>query len=495
MTIDGRTKRRGLRWERTFQLLTSSVLTALLITAAPSVAANEPAPSPQAPTVPAAARALEELHQWAAKHGGRVSVDAVELGSDRSLLSQDPTLALNPASNMKVLTAAAALDMLGPHFKFQTGLYGDVTTPRMERVVLRGHGDPSLTEASLWRLANALAQQGVRSIGSVLVDQSDFDNQFTPPGFEQQPDEWASFRAPISAIAFQRNSITLHVAPSQPGQPARAWFEPSGILESSGQVETTAAGRGQAVQWQLTAEGGKLVAKLGGRVAAGLPRQRFTRRLDDPRLAPGQNLAAHLKTLGVTVDDVALGGHDVKSRITYVESPPLSELVHELGKHSDNFYAEMLFKALATAGDAHPKSSAAAARVVSDWLQKQGGLTKDVKLVNGSGLFDTNRLSARSLTAVLSAAYDSPRVRSEFVSHLAIGGVDGTLRSRFRALAQQRSIRAKTGTLRNVISLSGYVLKQGTANPVAFAILVNDVNASPQAIRRKVDAIVEALAR
>src|SRR5690606_19261426 len=163
-----------------------------------------------------------------------------------------------------------------------------------------------------------------------------FDDQFSPPGFDQQPDEWASFRAPISAVALQRNSLTLHVAPSEPGQPARTWFEPTGIVESSGQVDTTSAGRGQAVQWQLASEGGKLVAKLGGRVATGLPRQRFTRRLDDPRLAPGQNLAAHLKSLGVTVGSVALGGADVKSRITYVESAPLSELVLELGKHSDN---------------------------------------------------------------------------------------------------------------------------------------------------------------
>ena len=230
------------------------------------------------------------------------------------------------------------------------------------------------------------------------------------------------------------------------------------------------------------------------RIAAGLPRQRFSRRLDDPRLAPGLNLATHLKTLGIQVGSVALGGAEVQTRITYVTSPPLSELLLELGKFSDNFYAEMLFKSLATAADSHPKSSTAAARVVEDWLRKQGAWTPGDKITNGSGLFDSNRLSARSLASVLGVAYENPRLQSEYVSQLAIGGVDGTLRSRFAKLAQRRAVRAKTGTLRNVISLSGYVLRQGTRAPIAFSVLVNDAKASPSAIRRRVDAVIESLA-
>jgi D-alanyl-D-alanine carboxypeptidase/D-alanyl-D-alanine-endopeptidase (penicillin-binding protein 4) len=472
-------------------------LAALALTVSTGYSTAEPKPTAASDghaANSAAQRKVEELQRWVAQRGGKVSIVAVDLKSGQRVAEYDAGLALNPASNMKVVTAAAALDMLGPHFSFQTGLYGKLQTPKTDRLVLRGHGDPSLTEASLWRLANAVYRQGVTEVGEIAVDQSHFDEQFVPPGFDQQPKEWAPFRAPVSAIALQRNSVTLHVAPTTPGEAARTWFEPAGVVESTGQVQTSKAGRGQAVQWTLESKNGKLSATIGGRVAAGLPRQRFSRRLDDPRLAPGQNLAAHLKTMGIKVGPVKLGGTDEQTRITYVTSPPLSELVHELGKHSDNFYAEMLFKALATASDDHPKSSAAAAKIVGDWLQKQGAWTEGDKIINGSGLFDTNRLSAASLASVLRVAYDNPRLRTEFISQLAIGGVDGTLRSRFKKLAQRRVVRAKTGTLRNVISLSGYVLRNGTQAPIAFSMLVNDAKASPTAIRQRVDAVVEALA-
>jgi D-alanyl-D-alanine carboxypeptidase/D-alanyl-D-alanine-endopeptidase (penicillin-binding protein 4) len=107
-------------------------------------------------------------------------------------------------------------------------------------------------------------------------------------------------------------------------------------------------------------------------------------------------------------------------------------------------------------------------------------------------LFDANRLSAETLVRVLAHAIHTPRLGTEYVAHLAIGGVDGTLRSRFRKHKESRRVRAKTGTLASVDALSGYVLRDGGA-PLAFSVLVNDVAGEHGAIRSMTDEVVEAI--
>lgn len=450
-------------------------------------------PDTSSPVSPATREAFEQLVQWVRQRGGVLSAHVVSVATRTPLLDHASNTPINPASNMKLLTAAAALDLLGPHHQFETGVYGTVRDDAIERLVLRGHGDPSLEEHGLWRLAHALKSRGVRRVDSLLVDQSFFDDQFVPPAFDQQPDEWSAFRAPISAIALARNTVTLNVIPRRANTEARVWFEPEGVVAVRGSVATRARGDGNRVQLRLETTDGQLTAHLGGHIAESLPRQRFSKRLEDPRLAPGHNLAALLRNLGVSVGRVALGGEGEKNRITYVTSRPLRDLLPELGKQSDNFYAEMLFKALAEADGVHPRSSAGGAAAVNAWLQALGPVPDGTQIVNGSGLFDANRLSASSLTAVLCAVYASPRLRHEYVAHLAIGGVDGTLRSRFPKRRERRSIRAKTGTLRSSIGLSGYVLRADAEQPLAFSFMVNGIEGQHAAIRAKIDAVVATL--
>jgi D-alanyl-D-alanine carboxypeptidase/D-alanyl-D-alanine-endopeptidase (penicillin-binding protein 4) len=394
---------------------------------------------------------------------------------------------------MKLVTAAAALDLLGPSYTFQTSLYGDVHDDQVAQLGLKGTGDPSLGEAQLWRLANALAARGVKRVGEIVVDQSHFDEQFVPPAFEQQPNEWAPFRAPVSAIALDRNTLTLNVMPTEAKSNARVWLEPKGVASVEGSIRTLAPGKGQQARFDLQSKDGALVAQVGGHLAAGLPRQRFTKRVDDPRLMPGLNLRAHLLDLGLVVGKVQLGSIGSSQRITFTASPPLGELIKELGKHSDNFYAEMLFKSLAISESAEPRSFATAAKVVSDWLSKHTASPPQTRIVNGSGLFDANRVSARTLAKLLAWAYREPRIRDEFVPHLAIGGIDGTLRSRFTNPRSQGRVRAKTGTLRDTVSLSGYAVPEGTSAPVVFAFIVTGIRGQHAAIRTRIDGVVQQL--
>ena len=134
-------------------------------------------------------------------------------------------------------------------------------------------------------MCRSLAKMGLKRVdGKILVDQSRFDPEYLPPAFGQQPDEWAAFRAPVSAVALERNAVTLNVLAAEPGEPASIWFHPPGFVRVSGQVATRAAGSGQHVRLSLRPDRSQLRATVGGHLAAGLPRLRFERRVDDPRL-------------------------------------------------------------------------------------------------------------------------------------------------------------------------------------------------------------------
>jgi serine-type D-Ala-D-Ala carboxypeptidase/endopeptidase (penicillin-binding protein 4) len=439
-------------------------------------------------------RAVQALVDWAKGRGGSSSVQIVDADTGAVWAEAAPDTALNPASNMKLLTTAVALQQLGPEFRFSTGLYGRIEEGRVPTLVLRGHGDPSLQTADLWQLARTLPELGVTRVGEILVDQSRFDAQFVPPAFEQQPDEWAYFRAPVSAVALDRNSVTLHVLPTTAGKPARVWFDPAGIVSVEGTIETSRSGSGEAIQLTLAPRGEELVGHLSGHAAQGLPRLRFERRLDDPRRAAGLVLRELLQRERINVEGrVALGGEAVQQRIAFHQSQPLALLVHELGKHSDNFYAEMLLKVLGAEASGGPAQSQDGARVVRSWLEAHGGLSPGTRIENGSGLFDANRISAAALVNVLKTVRQDPALYPEFLAQLSIGGVDGTLRSRFRALREGRAIRAKTGTLSAAIGLSGYVLSPRGQAPVAFSMLVNGVEGHVGEARQYIDRVVEAI--
>lgn len=474
-------------------------------------ARKEPRRTPNPALEPVRA-ALLSLQSWSEGRGGQLSAEVVDTASGEIWAESNATVALNPASNMKILTAAVALSELGSDYRFSTGLYGRIKKGKVPSLVLRGEGDPSFNLEDLWRLSHALERLGVSEVGEILVDQGRFDDQFVPPAFAQQPEEWAQFRAPVSAVAINQNTVTLNVIPGAVGQPARLWFEPAGVVAVEGAIQTRKRGSGQSIQLSLKSKSPNLrppdstpsavptpakplLASVGGHISSGMPRLRFARRLDDPRLAPGLALRRQLLKEGITVTgSVELGGAGQTHRLVFHRSAPLSLLIHQLGKRSDNFYAEMLFKALGAASGKLPARSEDGAVVVRKWLDTLGALTEGTQIRNGSGLFDANRLSARTLTQVLSSVAQNTRIYPEFLTQLSIGGVDGTLRSRLRKLRGLRQVRAKTGTLNSVVSLSGYLLSHHGQAPLAFSFLVNGIPGQAYAIRQRFDKAVSALA-
>ncbi len=495
-----RTRRRRLQ--------SAAAAASALLVAVPAFAEAPAAPPGRKPEVPPAAvagtpsdpnarvtSAVTALSDWARAIGGHAGAAVMDVATGTLVARADEHRALNPASNTKVLTAAAVLDRLGPDFRYSTALLGHIEDHRIAPLVLRGDGDPSLETEDLWELASALRQLGVRKVDGILVDQSRFDDDYVPPAFASQPNEWAPFRAPVSAVSLERNSVTLNVVPGKAGSAATVWFDPPGFVEVRGSVTTRAAPAGDGVRLTMSPSGARLAADVGGFVGEGPPRLRFSKRVDDPRRFAGYVLADVLRAMQIEVKgDVGLGGASIHSRITYVESEPLAVLVRELGKNSDNFYAETLLKTLGGVSHGAPAASRDGADAVSAWLTELGALDPGFRMTNGSGLFDANRVSAWTLATVLRHAYTSPRIGADFVAELAVGGVDGTLRSRFRDQSAERIVRAKTGTLDQVVALSGYVLAPPGKSPVAFSFIADGVSGKHTEARDRIDRCVQAIA-
>lgn len=447
-------------------------------------------------------QAVDKLASTVEEYGGKVGVHIIDVASGKVLAAKNPASALNPASNMKLVTAAVALTKLSANYTFRTALYGKQDATSVADVVLRSYGDPSLQAKDLWELSNGLRRLGIKQVsGDILVDQSYFDNQYVPPGFDQQPNEWAYFRAPVSAVALEANTVTMHVTGTKAGQRAWVSFDPPGFVDISGSVSTTDKDQAQSVTLTLTPKDARLVASIGGSIPEDSPRLRFTQRVDDPTLFAGFALQSILADQGIKVaGTVRAGGQQARRMLVQHRSQRLGTLLERLGKDSDNFYAEMIFKALDGGEKRRGLTSESGANIVRDYLRGVGGWSDGMLIRNGSGLFDTNRLTAQSLTAVLRAMYVHPETRSEYLNHLAVAGQDGTLRSRLRDASTRGRVRAKTGTLASIIALSGYVLNgsqdtRGGQSDIAFSIIVNNVAGKTSGAREAIDTCVRAVAK
>lgn len=443
---------------------------------------------------PEVARAIARLVQNAGL-GDQVGIDVVRLHDGKSLYQRHADRPLNPASNQKLLTSAAALWRLGPTFRASTKVEGVLRGGRVDRLVLRASGDPSLGYRGLFALAQALRLRGVDYVEQIVVDESYFDVQTLPPAFDQQPNEPAAFRAAISAFSVDRNSYTVHVGPGPaPGEPGRVRVLADDYIVVENKTTTKASGPPRLQIDHKELPDGRLQVVVRGDVPSAVRTLYYRRRIPDPRAHAATLWVRALRQAGMRgplrVEHATVG--ERLPVLADMSSSELSTMLYSVGKWSDNFAAEMVLKIIA-AEDVTPGTSARGAELVVEELQKHGVDVEGLVLVNGSGLFDGNRVSPRHVADTLVAAYGDPAIRSEYVAQLAVGGADGTLQSRLKRLPRGRMVRAKTGTLRDVIALSGYVLGQPNRS-VAFSFLANGIAGKQAQARDLADAIVAVLA-
>ena len=427
--------------------------------------------------------------------GDGIGIHVVRLHDAAELYRNRPERPRNPASNQKLLTSAAALRRLGPTFRARTKVEGKIENGRVNRLVVRASGDPSLGYARLAALAEAVHLRGVDTVDQILIDARYFDDQILPPAFEQQPKEAAAFRAAISAFAVNRNSYVVHLGPGpKVSGPGRVRVLADDYVRIDNRTVTRAGGPPTPRIDHALTDDGHLAIVVNGAIPAQARTLYYRRRVPDPKTYAASLLVRALKKAGVSGALAVEYSVPTESQPLIADMPsgPLSLLLYSVGKWSDNFTAEMLLKIMGAQAET-PGTSARGALVVREELTKMGVNTEGLVMVNGSGLFDGNRVAPRHVTETLVAAYRDPAIRAEYLAHLAVAGSDGTLKSRLEDLPRPRMVRAKTGTLRDVIALSGYVLGE-PGRSVAFSFLANGIAGKQGDAKRLADDIVRALA-
>ena len=446
---------------------------------------------------------LERILEAPQLDGALTGVHVRRLSDGKTLFERNGDKLFNPASNMKLLTTAAALWYLGPTYTFRTHVR---RAPEMTEGVVKGDlfveakGDPTLTTEAMFGLANDVAMSGVRVVeGDLVVDDRFFDAVTEGPGWEQEVGDH-TYNAPVGAFSANFNTFEARVTPGDfPGAPARLALWPD-VPSLTGEITATTSGPGTLTRlWfgtTRTDDDGVQVTIRGTIAADDAYGRTLRRRIHDPFTFTGEMLLRVLALRGVEVKGkLRRGEMDVGGTVPVATrySEPLAEIISVLNKYSNNFVAEQILKTLAAELEGPPGTWESGARVLSRFLTEVGIREGAYVLGNGSGLNDVNRVTPEQITRVLDVMHDRFELRAEYVASLAVAGSSGTIVSRFEDSVAISRLRAKTGSLTGVSALSGYVVTQDE-EVLAFSVMMNDYPGRASAMWTIQDRIGIALA-
>ncbi len=442
---------------------------------------------------------IDRLLQSPALAHSITGILVVSLKDGRTLYERDADIMLIPASNQKLLTSAAALHRLGADYRYITRLWasGEVDAQGVLHgdMILQGSGDPTLLLRDIEAMAEAVEKAGIRRIeGYLLYDESAFDG--VRRGWDWAWDDEPYYYSPcLSAICVERNAITVFVSPgAKVGDEPRIRVSPAtSYLIVRNEATTAPAGTPSTIY--ITREHARNIAIVRGRIPldAQPDSARQALSVEEPPRYAMWLLREVLEKRGITTryrtalpDRVPKG-----ARLLYTHSsPPLRDILPLLNKPSDNLIAECLMRTLGL--EMHGEGSAAAGeRVMLDFLRQAGVDLAGLNIIDGSGLSRRNQITARNLVNLLRFMASHPQAKV-FSDSLPVAGVDGTLRNRMRDTIAQGRVRAKTGSLGRVSTLSGYLTTQ-SGEELAFAILMNNYNGTSATARAVQDAIVVRL--
>ena len=425
----------------------------------------------------ALAPALAALMADSAFKGANVGVAIARAGDSAELFSHDGDRSLVPASNVKIISTAAALSTLSPDFQFATDVFGTLRSDgRIDgNLTFKGYGDPYLLPERVWYLCNRLRFLGIREVtGDLVVDDSYFAGERMANGWEEDTSSNA-YMAPAGALSIGFNAMLIHMYPgAKANEPGTVALEPATHYPPIvGQLETTAHGRTSVHAETIVQDGGEAL-KVSGHMHVGDSPRGLWRRVTEPSLFAGNVLRETLAQVGITVHGrVRVGPAVPAPRLLRFESPRLAEILGPLNKYSNNFMASQLAFTLGAHTFGAPGTWDKGRLAIEQFLNEQVRLKPgSYKLRNASGLHEVNLFSARQMVQVLTYMVRQPQVWPEFINSLAVAGGTGTLKDRMQHTQALHILRGKTGTLAGACALSGYVpTRDGTL--LAFSIIVN----------------------
>ncbi len=394
-----------------------------------------------------------------------LSVLVQEVGGPR-LFAISPETPRNPASVMKLVTTYAAISRLGPNYVWNTSFLLSPESQINDQGVLKGPlylragGDPVLMLQDVWRLLRDLRLRGIREISDIVVDRSVFGEVTIDPGaFDGASDR--PYNASPDAFMVGFGAVRLVFSPDPASKTWKSFIDPpipGIVVEGNVQWADGQCPGSPTVATDTTSDGSTVRIRVSGKGAGSCGEFDVFRLAFSQQEFGAKVLQTLWKELGGTMTGQVRTG-TIPSNATAVashQSPPLSEVIRLINKRSNNVMTRVLLLTLGAEAGRRPANVSGSVQVAQDVLARQGLPMKGLVLDNGSGLSRNGVVSADSLAQMLQKAWMSP-VMPEYVSSLAILGTDGTTRNRLRDPTTKSMAHLKTGALRDVRSVAGYV--------------------------------------
>jgi serine-type D-Ala-D-Ala carboxypeptidase/endopeptidase (penicillin-binding protein 4) len=441
---------------------------------------------------------------------------AIDLKSKEVISSARADKSLIAASNMKLVSTAAVLELYGPDYRFRTVLEytGKIDTTRhilFGNIIIKGGGDPTLG-SGYFELTNntqfldmwlaAIQKAGIDSVaGAIIADPMIYGKDIMPLTWS-----WNNMARSYGAGAcglsiYDNNFEVFFEASDKIGDTAKiVKLKPEipGLVFNNAVIVDTIRGNYVNIYGAPYAN----FRILDGKLQPGKKDYKLVASMPDPAIIAASELKRILSENGIGVRDgasttVLLEEKGIKrgngSKILIeMDSPVLSDIIRETNTHSINFYAEHCLNHIGLKMSENPQTGSAVKDMLSFWKDK-GIDTQGMYLYDGSGLSRHNSFTARQMVGILTYMHDSSQYFQQFYNSLPIGSKTGTLRNMFKETTLGESIRAKSGTVDRAKAYSGYV-KSVSGRNIAFSMMVNDFSCTSAEATKKLERLMVALA-
>jgi D-alanyl-D-alanine carboxypeptidase/D-alanyl-D-alanine-endopeptidase (penicillin-binding protein 4) len=404
-----------------------------------------------------------------------------EVGGGAPLVSHNATMPLNPASTMKLVTTYAALELLGPAFTWKTrayitgarrgdDLYGDL--------IIRGSGDPKLALQQFWLFLRELRAKGLREIhGNLVLDRSAFAVQpFDAAAFDADP--YKPYNAGPDALLLNYRTLRFRFFPDELAGKVATAVEPAmdGYVVQAPRLAT-----GPCLDWRSGLQA--VIAQDSMQFEGTYPvacgeKDWYLHVYDmDANRYAGSMFRRMWSDLGGALrGDVVDGTVPPEAQqVAELESAALPEIVRDINKFSNNVMARQLLLTIAADIAETPATAEQGSQIIKTWLEGKSVAAPELVIENGAGLSRSERISAGTLGRLLVTAFESP-VMPEFIASLPLVGEDGTMRKRLKQFGVAGHAHVKSGSLRDVRAIAGYVLA-ASGRRYAVVFLINHPNA------------------
>ena len=424
----------------------------------------------------------------------KCGIKIVSLGNGEVLYERDARMLLRPASNMKLITAAAALSTLGKNFLLKTEMYSDTIINNgvlHGNIYLKGFGDPDFNSAQLADFLAMLKARGITKIdGNLVGDATYFDDERWGVGW-MWDDEPAGFAAYNSALSINRNCVMVTVTPSNTmGDTTLISIDPptqyvSLLNTATTGADTTALTLGISRKFKERLN----VITVKGQIARGAKPQKESISVWGPEMYFLTLFKEELQRKNIVFDGKLLLDTIPSSAVLFARHlQPIDSMVVFLNKMSDNLSAENTIKILGAESYGVPGTTEHGISSVKRTLYSFGIDTTKFLMVDGSGVSHYDLLTPDILVTLLRAMHSKKDIFDLYYSSLPNAGVDGLLANRMKGTPAQNNLHAKTGTLGGVSSLSGYVTT-ADGEMLGFSIMMQNYIGTGEPYRKIQDAI------